>query len=376
MAADKTGEGPPNPEADQAAPIGARLRAGRERVGLSESQVATSLNLDASVIAALEAGDFDSLGAPIFVKGHLRNYARLVKMDPAEIIAAYEHLERNAPPDLPTRPPSGVKMDERGGRGSRIAWVILALIVAAIGYWLYRSDRLAGLMHATENPVQTRGPAAAAAPSSRADAPAAESNLLAVQALPPPQSQARVAPNQSPAIARPSSRAGTPAVGLGEPRSKSLVVGNPAPATGTASPAFQAPNQTVAESRGGPPRPETSAAGAASMPTAETMGQVRTAEAEGGLPIALRLTGDSWVDIEDASGKRLYYGLAHGGQTLYLTGRPPLSVFLGNAANVRVLTAGNEIETSKFTRGDETARFTIHKQGDNPAFAESGSGSR
>ena len=53
--------------------IGARLRAGRERMGLTLLQVAEKLHVDAKVIESLEAERFDALGAPVFVKGHLRH---------------------------------------------------------------------------------------------------------------------------------------------------------------------------------------------------------------------------------------------------------------------------------------------------------------
>lgn len=100
------------------------------------------------------------------------------------------------------------------------------------------------------------------------------------------------------------------------------------------------------------------------------MDKLEDGDTEGGLPIALRLTGDSWVEVDDADGKRIYYGLAHQGKTLYITGKPPLSLFLGDAPAVRVLTAGNAIDTEKYTRSDNTARFVIRKPDDKPAYAD------
>src|SRR5690606_11759211 len=69
---------------------GKLLRLERERRGLTIAQVAGELHMDSGVTRALEAGDFASLGAPIFVKGHLRNYAKLLGMDGEKIVHAYE----------------------------------------------------------------------------------------------------------------------------------------------------------------------------------------------------------------------------------------------------------------------------------------------
>lgn len=145
-------KGPDQPDqSDAELSIADELKAGREAAGYSAEQIAHAMHLDASVITALEGGDFASLGAPIFVKGYLRSYARLVNIDASDIISAYEQEVRAAPPELPTDAHYGIRMDEASGRGGRIAWVILALIVIGVGVWLYQSDRFASLMNTTES---------------------------------------------------------------------------------------------------------------------------------------------------------------------------------------------------------------------------------
>jgi len=70
---------------------GARLRSEREAQGISHQQAAESLNLDTMVLAHLEANDFATLGAPVFVKGHLRRYTTMLGLDEDEIVSLYEH---------------------------------------------------------------------------------------------------------------------------------------------------------------------------------------------------------------------------------------------------------------------------------------------
>ena len=69
---------------------GARLRRQREAAGLTQQDVAERLNLDSSVVFALERDDFASLGAPVFARGHLKRYAALLGVAEGEILGAYE----------------------------------------------------------------------------------------------------------------------------------------------------------------------------------------------------------------------------------------------------------------------------------------------
>lgn len=69
---------------DSGAGFGLRLREAREAAGLSQADVATRLKMPLRVIQTLESDNWESLGAPVFVRGQLRSYARLlgVKLDP------------------------------------------------------------------------------------------------------------------------------------------------------------------------------------------------------------------------------------------------------------------------------------------------------
>ena len=111
--------------------IGQQLRAARERMGLGVSQAAEQLHVDENVINALETGRFQQLGAPVFVRGHLRHYAELVGEPSAS--GRYESL-RHAPPDLtavPHLPP------QRAVPSRRWPLVLLAvlLMVAVAAWW-------------------------------------------------------------------------------------------------------------------------------------------------------------------------------------------------------------------------------------------------
>src|SRR5512144_231194 len=94
--------------------IGERLRAGRERAGLSVAASAEKLHLDPKVIEALESDRFAELGASVYVRGHLRRYADFVGEPGAELVAAYTAREaRPPPPDLTQIPHAEHRSDPR-----------------------------------------------------------------------------------------------------------------------------------------------------------------------------------------------------------------------------------------------------------------------
>lgn len=59
-------------------PIGLRLRATREKVGLTQEQVGQQLRLPVAVVEAMEREDWQRLGAPVYVRSYLGSYLRLL----------------------------------------------------------------------------------------------------------------------------------------------------------------------------------------------------------------------------------------------------------------------------------------------------------
>ena len=86
--------------------VGKLLRERREQQGLTQQDVAASLNLRVAAIEALEAERFDLLPPRTFVRGYLRAYAKLVGLAEAEVLAAFGATPVDEPftgPDIATR---------------------------------------------------------------------------------------------------------------------------------------------------------------------------------------------------------------------------------------------------------------------------------
>jgi cytoskeleton protein RodZ len=70
---------------------------------------------------------------------------------------------------------------------------------------------------------------------------------------------------------------------------------------------------------------------------------------------------DSWADIRDARQMKLLYETVPAGRTVTLEGVAPLSVFLGNAAGVRLDYNGRAVDVARHKRG-MMARFTLGEE--------------
>ena len=160
--------------------IGARLRAARERKGLTVLQAAEKLHVDARLLEALERDDFAALGADVYVRGHLRRYAEAVGESPAQLQELYAGNAHAARPDLTRIPHS-----EPGKPSARLLPSALLLIIgcalAGALWWLITL------------PGQKAQPLAVGPPASASGAPRAAPELPAAQSaagLTPPLSAA------------------------------------------------------------------------------------------------------------------------------------------------------------------------------------------
>ncbi|MBP6189855.1 MAG: helix-turn-helix domain-containing protein, partial [Azonexus sp.] len=67
-------------------PVGEQLRLAREARGLEVADIAQTLKLGPRQVEALEAGDWKGLPGNTFIRGFVRNYARLVQIDQAALM--------------------------------------------------------------------------------------------------------------------------------------------------------------------------------------------------------------------------------------------------------------------------------------------------
>lgn len=153
--------------------LGERYRAAREARGLSLSDVSEQIRIRSVYLAAIEEERWSAIGAPVYIRGFLRTYARFLGLDPEEVVADF-----NAAVAPPAREPEG---DERPAAARRsplrgswlvgIAALVAALLVAFVVY-----NELT-MRRENASPVAVATAAVTAAPSSAGAAPSPAGSL-------------------------------------------------------------------------------------------------------------------------------------------------------------------------------------------------------
>ena len=275
--------GVPEPEAFGA---GAQLRAAREAAGLSLDQVAQQLKLAPRQVRALEEENFGMLPGRTFTRGFMRNYARLLNLDPDLLVAHLPDAAHAPSLESPPLHSTGTTMAELPTAHARapsfgrwlIPLVLVASIVAAAGYEWYRG-----------RPVGVAAP-----PRSAETAPPAAPNTSTTP-LPNP-----VSPDS----------------------------GAPAPAAPPATSGQSAPDGTAQPAS----TPQAAAAGAADA------------------VLVVRYEGPSWTEIRDSAGRMLISRLVDADSVEPFDGAPPFSIVIGNARAVTLVYRGQPVDLTPYTR--------------------------
>jgi cytoskeleton protein RodZ len=121
---------------------GERMRLAREAAGLSVDDVAERLRMPAGVVRSLEAEDWSRLGAPVFVRGQVRSYSRLLGLTTAPMMAALD-VGQVEPAQLVSRTytPKAQWWAEQIGR--RLVYIVLTVSLA-VPAWFAATQHLGG----------------------------------------------------------------------------------------------------------------------------------------------------------------------------------------------------------------------------------------
>ena len=138
------------------------------------------------------------------------------------------------------------------------------------------------------------------------------------------------------------------------------------------APLTEAPAETPAPPQAPTPAPEASApapaadsaapapaAGEAASAPAPAASSAASGAASSGQALVLDFKDTSWVRVQDADGKTLLSGVVQQGQRQVLGGKPPYSLYIGNARGVEVQYAGNPVSLAPFIKDNDTAKLTV-----------------
>lgn len=120
--------------------LGQRFRAAREARGLSLPEVAEQVRIRAVYLAAIEDEDWNAIGAPVYIRGFLRTYARFLGLDAEEVVAEFNLGEGERGAIVPAR--GDIADIERAGgrRGlqlSPLIWIASLVAIVLVAFVVY-----------------------------------------------------------------------------------------------------------------------------------------------------------------------------------------------------------------------------------------------
>ena len=327
---------------------GETLRQARESRNWSLPDVALRLNLTATSLGYVEAGDFDKLPGHTFARGYIRAYAKLMDLDQAALVNEFDQYTGTDGKGSNVHALGRIEEPVRLSHNI-LRIVSLLLLIALIGggfvWW--------------QDQATLRGKEPTSLGMEHVEVESADGTTQ-IHPLDEPEDQtvtdaqsASTAPlplnNTEPATAAPST-----------PTSASTAAPTTAaPATGTTA---TAPAHGAAATPAAPAHtvPTPSATSAASVPApAQTPAATEAAPVPAGFgQVHITFNADCWFQITDGNGKVLTSGLKRSGDSVDVSGKPPLAVRLGVARAAQVSYNGQPVDVAPFTSG-QTARMKL-----------------
>ncbi len=134
--------------------VGPELVAARTRLGLTVDQLAERTRIRPHVIESIEVDDFAPCGGDFYARGHLRTLARVLGVDVAPMLTAYDNRYADAPINprrvFEAELATGANGSIRGTRGGPNWSVLIAVVMTLVLAW-----SVARLI--MDSPVELRG---------------------------------------------------------------------------------------------------------------------------------------------------------------------------------------------------------------------------
>ncbi|MGI2854595.1 RodZ domain-containing protein [Shewanella algae] len=284
--------------------LGSLLKSAREQKGITIEDAATRLNLRPCIVADIEADCFSNIDSSTYVRGYVKNYARILGVDKETINTC---LARQVPKVTEPTMQSFSRKTSRQATDSRlmlvtylIGFLLLALLVV---WWLQKPSVVSDVDFS--KPTAEEVQQAREFESRQAQMEQQDASQQPVEVLP-----------ENPALETESD---------------------------TESAEIEADSA------------ENNTSGAiANVETTEAQPATESALAA----VGIELNGDCWIKLTDANGKTLIDGLRSPGQTISVQGKAPFKLVLGAPQTVSLTFNGQAVSLVNFPSG-RVARLTL-----------------
>ena len=376
---------------EQQTTVGATLAAGREALGITQTEAADVLNLTQGTIVALEADDYDNLPGWVYASGYIRAYARMLGLDADDLVArssAMRQESANAVPKTEEATPATrrrvnkmpIQLTLR--QWGYLVFGVLALVVlvsffdeiprpeqhqAVAQQPLSETPAAASELAATVNDDLNEPLADDAATVATTAQDTEASGTATVDAVAPMAAQETIetteivetidlAPRDSEELEF------VPADGADEEETLAVAagldqqLGDPEGLSAAEEPEPTATNLLASSTQ---ESPDLEIANEYQVPYfGEDASGARKLSPEGDQQLRFEFAADCWIEIRDSADNLVYADLGRAGEVRRFVGAGPFALKLGFADGVQVFFDAQEIDLAPFTR-NQMARLEL-----------------
>jgi cytoskeleton protein RodZ len=315
---------------------GSVLRATREKQGLAVTDIASRLKLSIKQIQALEADQFSVLPEATIVRGFIRNYAKILKIAPEPLLAAYHQLvPEKAPMAFTIKPTSNMRVsDYQKPKTGRLVALGLAILLGLSTWFFYKQyvQKPKPLLPTVEQPASNVGDQAQDAGETlpQAALPAAEREISTTPATTANTSEIAL-PNNTPTAA---------------PAAAPVVPAQPA-AVPLPTPVSESPTVDKKLSL-----PDGMTRNVNAEPQATANNDMPISEADGSKLLAFSADQETWISVTDKNGKVILDKILFAGGRESIKITSPVKITVGNARATELNVNGKPLALAPYARNN------------------------
>ncbi|NVK58221.1 MAG: DUF4115 domain-containing protein [Alteromonadaceae bacterium] len=332
------------------------LREAREQQGLTQQAIAEKLYLKVGIIDDIEQNRIDEQTSITFIKGYVRLYAKTLGLNQAEMISVFEQYHTTPKPPAKLQSFSRrVAKQAHDDRWMMVTYGIALILTAGIVIWWYQQSANENEEATTTSPVTSQ------------QRPTGGSKTV---------SDTKLTAQSQPLSTSGNDSVSTPDVTV----SAAETLPEELDDSDETMPALESddlPEPTSIDTSGidNETAPESTAVGATPVEEDTETASTDSVSSEQGnraeqdielpasAPVELVFTfaDECWVNLTDATGEAIAYGIKAAGYEMRVSGIPPFEVTLGAPSVVNIEYDGDDVDMSGFDP-TRTAKFLLPRQ--------------
>lgn len=299
------------------------LQEARKKAGLSTKEIADKLRLKTLIIENIEQDNYDTTISLTFIRGYLKLYAKHVHVSEEQVLAAFDKLNtQNKEPAKLQSFSRRIANQANDDKLMLVTYFILTVVIALVVIWWFQQSTSDSSAVVTE-----------------VDTPSIQPSVQDNEPAPKPKD---IVTESTPVLDE----------SVGENAASFDIQPVVVEQLESNEPELNAPDLAATSSS----EQLTNEPEVLEEPT--DIGVEQVVESPQPVELVFEFSGDCWMNLSDASGENIAYGVKVKGRVMPVTGIPPFEVTLGAPEVVQIRYDGEPLDMSFLTPG-RIAKFDL-----------------